>query len=459
MNCSVRQAGDHVVDVFERIDALPKRSPPTPQHQGQLSCKSSIGRPQPKRIDGPIYCDGDVEIWASPQLLRDVVRDRLRHSRILKDEALDRWTEKARRLGCNGESFGYDYLLCAPLDAFDDCSQHCLARHEFEKAAEVVPHTARHGIVKDLVDHQRSKETWVRTSYCDADLTQFGPQRIAQRPHTGFAGAVRSVQRGVDEASHGRDSEKVASLVGDVRHGGFEPAPDAVEVNLDRAFPFFWRHARDRSDGATDSSACNDDIQTFEMRRDLGHHLIEVVEVAYVDLPAPGHALAAELVRQFADRVGVEVKERDARPLGTQGFGQICAEAAGGAGDCDGAVCEVVFHRMPSGRGVGALLRRLRLTRNAAGPVAGIAVSPPLARSPVEAPCLHATTARAVRRTGGSWAHFASRCAAIRRLETTGAFASNTYRISVAVIPWRSDNRLEVLGAGRWLARPGAPGA
>src|ERR1700758_4854889 len=232
-------------------------------------------------------------IRPSTQLLRDVVRDRLRHSRILKDEALDRWTEKARRLGCNGESFGYDYLLCAPLDAFDDCIHHCLARHEFEKAAEVVPHTARHGIVKDLVDHQRSKETWVRTSYCDADLTQFGPQRIAQRPHTGFAGAVRSVQRGVDEASHGRDSEKVASLVGDVRHGGFERAPDAVEVNVDRAFPFFWRHARDRSDGATDSSACNDDIQTFEMRRDLGHHLIEVVEVAYVDLPAPGHALAA----------------------------------------------------------------------------------------------------------------------------------------------------------------------
>jgi hypothetical protein len=71
-------------------------------------------------------------VSASPELLRDVVRDRLHYSRVLEDEALDRWPEKARRLGCNSEPFRYDYLLCAPLDARDECVHHCFARHEFE---------------------------------------------------------------------------------------------------------------------------------------------------------------------------------------------------------------------------------------------------------------------------------------------------------------------------------------
>src|ERR1700756_1791372 len=46
-----------------------------------------------------------------------------------------------------------------------------------------------------------------------------------------------------------------------------------------------------------------------------------------------------------------------------------------------------------------------------------------------------------------------------RRLETAVVFTSNTHRISAAVIRWRSDNRLEVPGSGRWFARPGPPGA
>src|ERR1700758_3614413 len=93
------------------------------------------------------------------------------------------------------------------------------------------------------------------------------------------------------------------------------------------------------------------------MRCNLGHHLVEVVEVLYAGPPAPGPAVAAEAVRQFADRVAVEVKERDTRTSGAHSFRQIRAEAASSTGDCDGPVCEVVFHRMSPGGRVAAVLR------------------------------------------------------------------------------------------------------
>jgi hypothetical protein len=76
-----------------------------------------------------------------------------------------------------------------------------------------------------------------------------------------------------------------------------------------------------------------------------------------------------------------------------------------------------------SGRGVGALLRRLRLTRNAAGPVAVIAVSPPFGEKSSRGsvpPRDNRACRQADRRS-----HWLV-CSAFRRLETTVAFVERS---------------------------------
>src|ERR1700760_2425790 len=128
--------------------------------------------------------------------------NRLHHAGILEYEALHQWPEQSRDLRGGGEPPRDDDLFLAPLDAFDDGVYHRLARDQLEQSAKVVPYGARDGVVENLVDHERSEETGMCTSYGHAELAQFGPQRVAHSEHAGLAGAVGRVQRRVYEAGH-----------------------------------------------------------------------------------------------------------------------------------------------------------------------------------------------------------------------------------------------------------------
>src|SRR5690348_9557642 len=94
-------------------------------------------------------------------------------ARMIREyEALHQWPEQSRDLRGGDEPPRDDDSFRAPLDAFDDGVHHRLARHQLEQSAAVVPYVARYGIVENVVDHERSEEPGMCTSYGHAELAQ-----------------------------------------------------------------------------------------------------------------------------------------------------------------------------------------------------------------------------------------------------------------------------------------------
>ena len=67
----------------------------------------------------------------------------------------------------------------------------------------------------------------------------------------------------------------------------------------------------------------------------MAEGLLLSFEVADVDGPSAGVALAAQLGGLGLDAVGGQVEQGDVGAVGTQGAGQASTEAAAGAGDRD----------------------------------------------------------------------------------------------------------------------------
>jgi hypothetical protein len=152
-------------------------------------------------------------------------------------------------------------------------------------------------------------------------------------------------QRWVDVGDHRRDRDEVPAAGLDVRGGGFQRAPHAVEVDLDDAVPVGGSGRADRLQGSEDAGGGDHDVDRAEVLGDVGEDLLLGVEVADVDGPSAGVALAAHPGGEGLDPVGGQIEQRDVGAVGAQRPGQAGAEAAACSGDRDGLAGQVEPHR------------------------------------------------------------------------------------------------------------------
>ena len=95
---------------------------------------------------------------------------------------------------------------------------------------------------------------------------------------------------------------------------------------------------------AQDTGAGDDDVDRAEVLCDLAEDLLLSFEVADVDGPSAGVAVAAQPGGLGLDAVSGQVEQGDVGAVGAQGAGQARTEAAASAGDRDGLAGQVEPH-------------------------------------------------------------------------------------------------------------------
>ena len=134
----------------------------------------------------------------------------------------------------------------------------------------------------------------------------------------------------------------------DVWCRGLKRAPGAVQVDVDDAVPIGGSGRADCLQRAQDPGAGDDDVDGAEVLGDLGKDLLLGVEVADVDGPSAGVALAAQPGCVRLNAVGGQVQQRDVGTVGAQRPDQAGTEAATGSGDRHGPARQVEPHGVSS---------------------------------------------------------------------------------------------------------------
>src|SRR3954454_6795473 len=129
--------------------------------------------------------------------------------------------------------------------------------------------------------------------------------------HRGLARRVAGQQRRVDVGDHRRDGDKVAAGRLDVRGRGLQRPPHAVEVDVDDAVPVGRNGPAHRLQRPQDAGARDDDVDGAEVLGDVGEDLLLSVEVADVNGPSAGVAVATQPSGLSLDAVDGQVEEGD----------------------------------------------------------------------------------------------------------------------------------------------------
>lgn len=166
-------------------------------------------------------------------------------------------------------------------------------------------------------------------------------QGVAQRPDPGLAGRVAALERRVDEGCQRRDSKEVTLLVCDMRECRGEGAPDAIEVDVDRALPLLGAQVGHGCDGLGDAGICHDDIQSSEVGCGGVNRRSDAVEIADIDRPSARDIVAAEVCCLLRGAGRVEIEQGQVRAPVAKLSRQGGAEAAGRASDQDGTAAEL----------------------------------------------------------------------------------------------------------------------
>ena len=114
----------------------------------------------------------------------------------------------------------------------------------------------------------------------------------------------------------------------------------------------------DRLQRPEDAGPGDDDVDAAEVLGDVGEDLLLSVEVADVDGPSAGVAVAAQLSGLGLDAVSGQVEEGNVGAVGAQRPGQAGAEPTAGAGDRHGLAGQVEPHAVAPAAPIGSSASR-----------------------------------------------------------------------------------------------------